>query len=409
MNILLVNKFYHAAGGDCIHVAEIARLLSREGHNVALLTMSHDKNSDLPQVTFIAPEVRFNGKFADKLRAAARALTGQGAIATFKHAMRSFAPDIVHLHNIHSYLSPKIAEIAKEHGATVLWTLHDYKLVCGAYTLLRNDKPCNECFTNHSAIIHHRCMKESLSASLLAWAEKKVWNVKRLQSLVDAFVCPSEFMRQQMIAGGYDPHKLVTIYNFVPQTDIRNSSRNGVCYIGRLSPEKGVKHLLEAAAKNLFKLTIAGTGPLEMALRQHYTSYKNITFTGLLPKDAVQALVCSSKLSVLPSIWHENCPLSVIESLCAGTPVVASKVGGIPELVDDNCGILVPPGNTQALATAITQALTRDFDYEAIARSAQSRFCHYTDYLDLLRQYFERHSVMATALTSIQSITSELK
>lgn len=116
------------------------------------------------------------------------------------------------------------------------------------------------------------------------------------------------------------------------------------CYVGRLSEEKGVETLLEAATMLQHELRIAGSGPLYGKLKAKYDSWPQITFLGQLDSDGVAKLLGEAACSVLPSEWYENNPLGIIESLCAGTPVVGAEIGGIPELIDDNNGLTFTPG-----------------------------------------------------------------
>lgn len=131
--------------------------------------------------------------------------------------MNDFRPDIVHFHNIHSYLSPVVVKLAKDYGCRTVWTLHDYKLLCPSYNCLCQGKICEACFTDRFQVFRRKCMKGSRIASALAYGEALWWNRKKLQRWVDTFVCPSSFMAQKMRACGYDYTKLSVICNFIEQ------------------------------------------------------------------------------------------------------------------------------------------------------------------------------------------------
>lgn len=375
MRILLVNKFFHHIGGDSIHVAALADILSANGHQVALLTLD-DNPAEAAFTIFKIPPVSFGGPPFSKLRGAVRTLWGAGANSPFRLVLKEFRPDVVHLHNIHSYLSPSLAEIAREKGIRVVWTLHDYKLICPAYAIMRGNAVCTECFDHPASVIRHKCMKGSLAASILAYAEKRLWNVGRLDSLIDAFICPSDFMRSKMAEAGFSPSRLHTLHNFItaPHSAF-DGSRHGVVYIGRLSKEKGVQYLIDSALLGGFPLTVAGDGPLLPQLRKQAVTASHIRFIGAVDRAKVWRLLTSARLSAMPSICLENCPLSAIESLCAGTPVIASDIGALPELIHSaDCGVLVPPADPEALVEGVARALSSPVDHRELAAISKRRF-----------------------------------
>lgn len=394
LRILLVSKFYRRGGGDCVHLLALERLLRSKGHEVAVFTMSHPDNLPLSPGSFEAPRVVIDGSPVQKLRAAARVLGAGGVVAVARKAMREFRPDIVHLHNIHSYLSPAVAVEAHKAGARVVWTLHDYKLLCPAYSFRRSGAVCEECLGNPLPVVRTRCMKGSLAASALAYLEARKWNRGLLESVTDVFVCPSAFMRNMMMRGGFSESKLRVLGNFLPEEmpDCDSNRRAGVCYVGRLSAEKGVGTLLEAASRSAWHLTVAGDGPLRRQFEGKYAACGNIRFAGNLSADDVHSLLRRSRLSVMPSVCYDNNPLAVIESLCAGTPVAASAIGGLPELIDERNGGLFTPGDSESLADTVGGLLARDFDYNAIADSARRRFSPDSYYDALRRIYSDKNS-----------------
>ena len=379
--ILLVNKFYYPRGGDCIVMMNTERLLLDAGYDVAVYAMQYPGTMDSPYKKYFAPEVNFSGNASQKMEAAKRTLGWGEVKASFEALLDDFQPDVVHLHNIHSYLSPVLGQIAHRRGIRVVWTLHDYKLLCPAYTCTRSGRPCELCFLQKSNVLHHRCMKGSLAASTIAWLEAKKWNRKVLESFTDAFICPSEFMASKMLSGGFNPEKLKVLCNFVDPEKLQrlqsaevNHREPYYCYVGRLSEEKGVRTLLKVAAQSEHHLRIAGNGPLAEELKATYAHCPQIEFLGHLDAQAVASLLSHAKCSVIPSECYENNPLGVIESLCAGTPVVGAEIGGIPELIGPDTGIIFASGNAQALATAIHIAMSRTWHHEQIKAEAISRF-----------------------------------
>lgn len=396
--VLLVNKFYYPRGGDCICMINLEALLRRLGYEVAVYAMSYPQSLPSPTARYFAPEVSFSGGAKDKLRAACR-LFGWGDIKnSFRKILNDFRPDIVHFHNIHSYLSPVVVKLAKEHGCRTVWTLHDYKLLCPSYSCLCKGVICEACFADRTQVLRRKCMKGSLSASALAYGESLWWHREKLQRWVDAFVCPSSFMAQKMRACGYDYTKLTVICNFIEQDKLDflqtvedNTEGQSVpyyCYVGRLSKEKGVDMLLEVAATLPYPLYVAGTGPLAAALQEEYGRLENIFFLGHLSSEGVVGLVKQARAMVIPSVWYENNPLSVIESLCMGTPVIGAEVGGIPELIREGDGRLFRMGDKEELATAISEEMeSMKYERKAIAQRAQTRFSEMRYWTELKRVY----------------------
>lgn len=380
--ILIVTKFYYRRGGDCIYALNLERLLREQGHDVAVFAMRYPENLPSDWERYWPSEISFSGSASQKLSALRRTL-GKGDVRErFAALLADFRPDVVHLNNIHSYLSPVVAQMARRAGARVVWTLHDYKLLCPSYSCIREDKPCELCFRKKLPVLKTRCMKGSLAASAIAFVEAKYWNRRKLQRATDRFICPSRFMARKMEQGGFDPDSLHTLCNFIaPEMagiyrDLKPSGGNSdyFCYVGRLSKEKGVATLLKAAAGLPYKLKVAGDGPMSDDLRREYAGCRNIEFLGHLSSDKLGPLFCEAQFSVIPSEWYENNPLGVIESFCAGTPVVGAAIGGIPELIDISRGLTFESGDAEALARTVKEAWNKDFDREAIQRRALEEF-----------------------------------
>ena len=381
--ILLVNKFYYPRGGDCIVTLNTEAMLRDCGLEADVFAMEYPENLNARYKSLFASEVSFGGGMGNLLRALKRTM-GMGDVKErFEAVLDEFKPDVVHLHNIHSYLSPVVGEIAHKRGIRVVWTLHDYKLLCPRYDCLLDGKPCEKCFGGSKVhVLTNKCMKGSLPASAVAWLEALKWNRATLERNTDVFVCPSEFMASKMRKGGFDPGKIKVLNNFLDPVKLKiyqNTENNAqrqdyYCYVGRLSQEKGVTDMLEAASRLPYRLKVAGGGPLEAELREKYASCPNIEFLGMLDAQGVVNVLTAAKLSVIPSQWYENNPLSVVESLCAGTPVAGSQIGGIPELIDSSNGVTFQPFNQKALSTAITMSMTRDWNHADIATRALDRF-----------------------------------
>lgn len=391
--VLLVNKFYYTRGGAEVVAINLHDELTARGYEVGVFTMDYH-HVDAVEHLYSAPEVSFKQGLTGKIKFARRTLGGYHVAAAFRRALDEFKPQVVHLHNIHSYLSPVVARVAKEHGCRVVWTMHDYKLVCPSYSCLDHGRPCERCLQHPHAVLTRRCFKDSYAAGALAWLEARCWHRRRIEPWVDAIVCPSEFIYKMMCRGGWSKDKLHVINNFLDPIKARalegDEPRQDYCaYLGRFSREKGVETLLQVVRDNpQVTLKLAGNGPLREALKSDYVNLPNVEFVGQLNAKAVASFVKRAACVVVPSQWYENNPLTVIEALCAGTPVVGARIGGIPELVTEADGALFTAGDARSLAQALEHVLHTKWDHAAIASRARARFSSDGHLARLLNLYF---------------------
>ena len=394
MRVLLANKFYYSRGGSDIYVIELERLLKEHGHEVAVFSMEHPLNKESEFVKFFPGEVDLNNKNLSNLIPSLLRPFGSAEVRTkFNKLLGEFKPDIVHLNNIHSQLSPILSVLARNLNVPVVWTLHDHKLLCPRYDCMRNGNPCELCFTGKFNVVRYRCMKRSYTASLVAYAEAILWNREKISRSTNIFICPSRFLLNNMLKGGFREEQLVAISNFVDEKKIDGVAvkrEKHYCYVGRLSSEKGIETLLKAATElPQYQLKVIGTGPLEHVLRSANRS-KHIEFLGFREWEGLKTILGTSAGMVIPSECYENNPLSVIESLCLGTPVIGAKIGGIPELISvGKNGSVFEPGNVTDLRNQIKGLFATQFkyDYAGIAFEAKARFMSGNYYEKLIKIY----------------------
>lgn len=388
------NKFYYSRGGSDIYVIELERLLKEHGHEVAVFSMQHPLNKESEFVKFFPGEIDLNNKRLNNLIPSLLRPFGSTEVRIkFNKLLDNFMPDIVHLNNIHSQLSPILSILAQNSKIPVVWTLHDHKLLCPRYDCMRNGIPCELCFTGKFNVVRYRCMKRSFASSLVAYAEAVLWNREKISRSTNIFICPSSFLLNNMIKGGFKAEQLISLSNFV---DIKKFSgvaekrEKHYCYVGRLSPEKGIDTLLKAATElPQYPLKVIGTGPLELVLRSKYQS-KHIEFMGFREWEGLKIILGTSAGMVIPSECYENNPLSVIESLCLGTPVIGAKIGGIPELIIvGKNGSVFEPGNVMDLRNQIIRLFESQvkYDYAEIASEAKARFMSDNYYDKLIKVY----------------------
>lgn len=397
MKILLCNKFYYRRGGDCIFTMNLAQLLKAKGHEVAIYAMDYPENEASEWTKYWPTNM---SKFDAFIRPFGASQVKKG----FSQLLQDFKPDVVHLNNIHTQLSPIIAQLAHEFGCKVFWTLHDTKLVCPCYTCMRDGKWCTECFTDKTAVIKHRCMPGSVPGAIIGYLEQKKWSKEKLQENTDLFLPPSRFMMDTCVAGGYDADKFKVLCNFIDVDKVKNPSFNKedyFVYLGRVNEVKGLRTLCKAASQLPYKLIVIGDGELLTNLKEQYT---NVEFKGTMQWNDFRPILENARFMVLPSEWSENNPLTVIESQSLGTPVLGARIGGIPELIIEGDkesdqllnfstpqltknGMTFESGNVEDLKSKIELMFKTEFDYPSIAKQAVERYSSEAYYDKLIEIY----------------------
>lgn len=383
MKILLSNKFYYRRGGDCIYMLNLEQLLKSHGHDVAIFAMDYPENIETPWKQYFPQNM-------SKLMAFTRPFGSKEVKVKFNKLLDDFRPEVVHLNNIHTQLSPVIVEIAYQRRIKTVWTIHDLKLLCPRYDCLRNGKTlCEACFSDKKNVLKYNCMKNSKLASIIAYKEAITWNKDRLESCTDTFICPSQFMADKMKEGGFNPQKLTILSNFIDTLKCKKDSYNKAeyyCFIGRLSHEKGIKTLIEAANMLPYTLKIIGCGPLENEMKKLAKS--NIEFMGYQSWEKIKEIAGKSRFNVLSSEVFENNPLSIIEAQCLGTPVLGARIGGIPELITEGInGMCFESKNVNDLKEKIQIMFQSQFNYENIAQTAQEKYNAENYYQQLINIY----------------------
>lgn len=384
MRILLANKFYYRRGGDCIYTMNLERMLKNHGHEVAVFAMQYLENEN-------SEWTRYWPSGMNQLKVFTRPFGDNEVKSKFSKLLDDFKPDVVHLNNIHTQLSPVIAKMAYEKGIRVVWTLHDTKLVCPCYTCTRGGKWCTECFKDKQAVIRHRCMPGGLIGSIIGYKEIIKWNKDVLQKYVDLFLPPSQFMMDTCVAGGYSPEKFRVLCNFIDVEKCKNPNfqkEDYYVYLGRVNEVKGVRTLCKAASQLNKKLIVVGGGELLPELQDTYKGYSQIEFKGQMQWDEFRPILEGARFMVLPAEWSENNPLTVIESQSLGTPVLGARIGGIPELIEEGVGgMTFTSGNVEDLKDNIQKMFNHKFDYENIANNAVRRYSSETYYKKIVKYY----------------------
>jgi glycosyltransferase involved in cell wall biosynthesis len=362
LRFLAVNKFFYVKGGCERYFFDLDGLLSSHGHEVRHLSMTHPKNRTSPDSKLFVSNVDFaqDESVGQGIKKGLRVIYSREARRAMDNAVREARPDVVHMHNIAHQLSPSIMTPLKSEGIPAVQTLHDYKLICPIYVLMRHGATCEECRGGRFYNAFMRgCHPGGRLAGLANTVEMYLHrSVLRSYDAVRLFLCPSRFMLEKVRDFGVAGDRLVHLPYFIPVDEYAPSSdRDGGYYVfsGRLSREKGLFTLMEAASRVPgMKLVVLGEGPLEGELRGRYGSEPWVEFRGYVSGDELTQVVSGAAFAVVPSEWYENQPLTILESFAWGVPVIASRIGGLPEIVrDGQTGLLVEPGNSEDLASAI--------------------------------------------------------
>ncbi|GAB63206.1 MAG: glycosyltransferase family 1 protein [Candidatus Jettenia sp.] len=376
MNILQVNKFHYLRGGSERVYFGTADILEKHGHTVKFFSMSHPENIPCETSKYFMPDVDLNtndGNPMSQLKIAFRILYSFEAKKRISRVLDQYPADIAHLHNIHHQISPSILHELRSRKIPIVMTLHDYKMVCGSYSLIADEKICEDCNRGrYFSAIRKRCIKDSRTKSVLAAVEMYLHHtLLDIYGAVDVFISPSLFLKNKLQKMGFKK-PIIHLPNFVMNfEDVRsepedNGSRKekSLVYFGRLSPEKGLSTLMKAVkilqAKDgiRIKVKIIGEGPLKDVLEKNAEELNHVQFFGYMRGQSLYHEIKKSTVVVLPSEWYENNPISVLEAFALGKPVIGARIGGIPELVKNNVtGLTFESGNVDDLVEKITAML----------------------------------------------------
>lgn len=344
MKILMINKFFYRKGGSEAYMFDLIDLLKKNGHEVMEFSMTDKDNQDSKYKDFFIKNIDFSkreGFFKDLIKAG-HLLYSFEARKKLQALIDKEKPDTAHLHNFSFQLTPSILSVLKKNNIPIIWTMHDYKLICPNYRLFTQGKICERCkkYKYHNAF-RYKCIKNESAMSFLAMLEMYLHKIiLRSYDLIDLYVSPSKFLADKVMSWGINSEKVKHIYNFI---NLANFSVNpkighGLIYFGRLSEEKGLLILLEAMRElPEINLTLVGDGPQKEEIENYIKEQGlvNVKLVGYKRGQELYNLIKQSRLIVAPSIWYENNPISILEAFALGKPVIGADLGGIPELVKD--------------------------------------------------------------------------
>ena len=369
MKIILCNKYFFLNGGTEKYLQELLRRLAATGHEPVPFSVRYAGSWASPYSEFFLPppgpaeEIYYQNirlSPANCLRYIDRSMYSIEARWRLSRLLKATGgADMAYLLNIYNYMSPSIIHTFRKNGIPVVMRLGDYNLLCPSYLLLRNARPCTLCLQgSYMSGVRYRCVKESLPASALRVFSMYVHRWLDLYGLVDAFVVPCNFMRQRLIDGGFPAGRIHVLRSpAVSEIEAGGAQqRRHILYFGRISPEKGLDTLIRSYQQltDAPELILAGRSyDGEQERLEALVAPENrgrIHFAGFQEPLELAGLIGGALFTVVPSRWYDNAPLSVYESFLHATPVMAARIGGIPEQVTDGVtGKLFAPDNVDDL------------------------------------------------------------
>lgn len=422
MKILLVNKFHYRKGGAETYYLTVGSELERMGHEVAYFSMKHPNNLPCKWDKYFVTQREYNDvkNPLSAVRDGIALIYSPEAKRNFQALCEEFRPDVVHLNNVHRQITLSIldAPYLKEHHVPVVYTAHDYVTICPGYLMLDGEgRVCDACLEDgkYRHCIENRCVKGSRAKSALAALEASFNRAHRSNERIDRVIAPSSFMRSKLIEGGWPEGKVLALQNFADDAilarasgvanDVTDRESPYLLFFGRLSAEKGVDVLLrafDAAAPSLprdMRLIVVGDGPDAAEFRElaaSLDSASRIEFAGYQTGDVLQTYVERASLAIASSRCRENMPYSIVEAFAAGTPVVGTHIGGIPELVADGVtGFACEPGDVATMADAMVRGTEAFLDAPVYVRMQEScrayvrENCSRDKFMDQLVEMYE--------------------
>ena len=419
MRILLVNKYFYRKGGAETYFFALAEGLKALGHEVAFFSMKHPNNEPSRWSKYFVSEKDYVGEISafKKVQEASTLIYSFEAKRKFEALLEEFKPDIIHMNNVHRQLTLSIldAPYLKKHHVPVVYTAHDYILLCPAYTMVNGrGEVCDACLDRH--FMHatkNICVKGSRAKSALATMEAEFLKFHHSYDKIDLIIAPSKFMKSKLDEGGF-AGKTVAMQNFLTDSqmamgarvanthkfeDTKAGARPYFLFFGRLSKEKGiltlVKAFLQAAGlakgndtvrnddrgtrtlPDVWDLKIVGDGPERGAIEQLIASAgqqaaSRIHLLGYKSGEKLHREVGNARFTGLSSEWRENMPYSGLESLAAQTPIIGARIGGIPELVEEGkTGVTFESGD----AVDLLNSMRKCSAVSASSYSSMQRFC----------------------------------
>ncbi len=352
------NYYQHRGGEDSVVEAEL-NLLRSNGHEVELYSRHND-------------DVWRKGA----LSAGVDTIWSRRTIAEVKAKIEAYRPDVIHAHNTFPLVSPSLYWVAERHRVPVVQTLHNFRLLCPQAMFLREQNICEDCVQRVPwRSVTRKCYRDSrLQSAAVASMLQIHRGLGTYTSKVTRYIALTEFTRRKFVAGGIPADKIVVKPNFVetPTETATGLPRRGFLYVGRVSPEKGVRVLAEAfGTLPRAQLEVLGEG----SECERLAGLPNVTLRGFQSQAQVREAMLSACALVMPSVWYENFPRTLVEAFACRLPVIASRLGAMEELVEDGVtGLLFDPGDADECRKRLEWAIENPEEMRRMGDAAYEEF-----------------------------------
>ncbi len=405
MNILQINKFYHQkgkSGGTGRYLLSLIDLLKSHNHQVQVFAMKDKKC--LPSIyspyfveeqDFSHPKLGFKIIFKG-----IKFIYSFEAKKKIEKLVKNEKPDLAHIHNIYHHITPSILPVLKKYHIPIIQTLHDFHLISPNYNLYsEKDGIHEECsHGKYWKAIIHKCIKNSRSASTLSVAKMYFEKITKIYTKnVDIFISPSQFLMNKYVENGFPANKITFLKPFIDSNKYKPKFSPGdyILYFGRIHPQKGVQLLIKAASAlpNIpFKIVGAGKEKKSLMVLIKEKKLNNMEIMRPQYGNTLKNTIRNAALVIMPSLSYENAPFAVLEAFALGKPVIASNLGGLPELIkSEKTGLLFKAGDANDLKEKILSL----FPYPCLIRTmgvqarlfVEKNFSPEKHYQDLMNIY----------------------
>lgn len=348
MRILQIHNTYKQAGGEDATVKYEQELLRQHGHIVELLAFDNDS---------------IGQSISSKLQLAYLTIYNRSSIEKVRYAIDAFKPDVVHVHNLFYVASPAILKAVRDKGVPVIMTLHNYRLLCaGAYLMREGAIPCETCVSHTIPLagIKHGCHRNSRLQTAQLTITTSWHKLIGTWQYVDRYIALTNFARNRFLNSSLQlqSEQIVVKPNAIADMGYADPTERGNNYlfVGRLTTEKGVDTLLESAKRYDYPLTIIGDGPLRETVKTAAALSPTIHYLGPCSREVIAEQLQRCKALIVPSLWYEGLPTTILEAYSTGTPVLCSDQLNLNQIVKHGkTGLLFPVGNGQKLAELISR------------------------------------------------------
>jgi glycosyltransferase involved in cell wall biosynthesis len=357
LRVLIAHCRYRQRGGeDAVADAE-AELLERNGHAVLRFTRDNRETDTI-----------------DRVALAVQTLWSARTVRDLERQVRAFRPQVIHVHNTFPLLSPSIYWAAARAGIPVVQTLHNFRLLCAQAMLLKDGAVCERCIGRLPwRGVLGRCYRHSAAQSaVLVGALVLHRALGTYRDKATRYIALNEFCRRKFIEGGLPEKRIAVKPNFVDIGYRPTAERRGGLFVGRLAPEKGIGVLAEVLSQGSGgTIDVIGSGPEQSRLQ----CQRGARLLGRQPPEVIYDRMRRAAYLVMPSIWYENFPRTLVEAFACGLPVIASRLGAMAELIDDGrTGLLFEPGSATALARRLSWAETHPHEMQQIGERARREY-----------------------------------